>query len=190
MKKIISLSAFAVLVFFSACKKDKNDVTKPADINETEVITTVKLLFRNNTTNAETEFAFTDVDGDGGNDPVIDTIRLSADQEYTVQLLVLDETKTPADTTSNEIEEEKNEHQFFYRKTGSYDLTTTYLDFDDHNVPVGLSVKIETGDAFSAKTNQLRVTLKHQPDVKPTSGLGDVSLGETDIDVFFPILIQ
>ncbi|MBC7451980.1 MAG: hypothetical protein H7259_10865 [Cytophagales bacterium] len=190
MKTTLTTLILATASMLSSCKKDDNDVTKPADINETEVITTVALTFKDQATNAKTIFAFRDLDGDGGNNPTVDTIRLSPNKEYTVTVVVLDETKKPADTTSIEIEKEKNLHQFFYRKIGTYDLTTTYLDFDDHNVPVGLSVKASTGAAFTVKTNQLRVTLKHQPDVKPTSGNGNITLGETDVDVYFPIRIQ
>lgn len=190
MKSIIHTLLLIAIVFLSACKKDKNDVATPPNTNETEIITSVKLLVTNNSSHVEKSFSFRDLDGDGGNNPTIDTIRLNANAEYSVALLVLDESKTPTDTTSIEIKEEKNMHQFFYRKDGAYDLTTTYLDFDDHNVPLGLSVRFTTGSAFSIKTNKLRVTLKHQPEIKPTSGNGDVRLGETDIDVYFPILVQ
>ncbi|HSY61356.1 MAG TPA: hypothetical protein VK796_05740 [Cytophaga sp.] len=180
-----------VLATTIACKKDNNDVSKPANPNETELITTVKLIIApSSNVSAQTFFSYRDLDGDGGNAPTIDTIRLNANTEYNVQVLVLDETKNPVDTTSKEIEAEKNIHQFFYSKIGTYNLTTTYLDFDDHNVPVGLNFKLNTGTGFIEKTNKLQVVLKHQPGLKPTTGSGDESLGETDVEVYFPILIQ
>jgi len=174
-----------------ACKKSKDDVATPVNPNETELITTVKLfVYPTNNTSAVSIFTFRDLDGDGGKAPVIDTIRLQENTEYHLQVLVLDETKNPVDTTSKEILSEKNVHEFFYTQLGNYVLITTYLDFDDHNVPLGLNMKVNTGTAFAEKTNKLKVVLKHQPGLKPTSGKGDSSLGETDIDIEFPILVQ
>ena len=162
------------------------------DFDGTELITTVKLIVTPTTgSNVQSQvFAYRDIDGDGGAAPVVDTIRLSANQSYTVNVLVLDETKNPVDTTSNEIESERYVHEFFYTKIGTYDLTTTYLDFDDHNVPVGLKMRFDVGNAFTAKNNALQVVLKHQPNLKPTTGNGDSTLGETDAEVTFPILVK
>ncbi|ABG60943.1 hypothetical protein [Cytophaga hutchinsonii] len=181
----------AALSTFVSCKKDDKDVASPVNPNETELVTTVKLIIKPvSNTAAEMYASYRDLDGDGGNAPIIDTIRLDANTEYHVQVLVLDETKNPVDTTSKEIEAEKDEHQFFYSKIGTYELTTNYLDFDDNNVPVGLSMNIQTGSAFVQKTNKLQVVLKHQPGLKPITGNGNASLGETDLEVNFPILVK
>jgi len=190
-----SILKSAILAFIitalAACKKDGDNIANPVNPNETELVTTVKLIIAPTTNpSAVMNVSFRDMDGDGGNAPIIDTIRLAPNTEYFVNVLVLDETKNPVDTTSKEIETEKNAHQFFYSKIGTYNLTTTYLDFDDHNVPVGLNVKLNTTTGFTEKTNKLKVVLKHQPGLKPSTGSGDESLGETDLEVYFPILIQ
>lgn len=189
LKLALFIPAIAV---FTACKHDDNDVAKPVNPNETELITTVKLIVAPTANpSAEMYFSYRDLDGDGGSAPVIDTMRLDANTEYHVQVLLLDETKNPVDTISKEIEaNEKEAHQFFYSKIGTYSLTTTYLDFDNNNVPVGLNIKLNTTTGFPEKTNKFQVVLKHQPGLKPTTGSGDESLGETDVDVYFPILIQ
>jgi hypothetical protein len=176
----------------AACKKDDDDVAAPADPNESELITTVKVIVSPIASpTSVSEFSFRDIDGDGGNAPTIDTIRLNANTDYNIQLVLLDESKNPIDTISKEIEEEKDEHQFFYNIIGTYNLTTTYLDFDDNGVPLGLNMEFNTTTGFTIKTNQLQLVLKHQPNVKPTTGTtGDQSLGETDIEINFPILIQ
>jgi hypothetical protein len=194
MKNLLLKSGVLILTLsiLSSCKKDDGNVAKPANPNETELITTVKLII-SPAANSSVKFyaSYRDLDGDGGNAPVIDTLRFDANTEYNVQILVLDETKNPVDTISKEIEEEKDAHQFFYSKVGTYNLTTTYLDFDDNDVPVGLNIKLNTTTGFSEKTNKFQVVLKHQPGIKPTTGsTGDASLGETDIEVYFPILIQ
>jgi hypothetical protein len=196
MKKIkISISKIALFTFviaiIVACKKDDGEVAKPVNPNETELVTTVKLIIApTSNPSAEIYASFRDLDGDGGNSPVIDTIRLGANSEYNVYVLVLDETKNPVDTISYEIEKEKNEHQFFYSKIGTYNLTTTYMDVDDHNVPIGLNIKLNTTTGFAEKTNKFKLVLKHQPGLKPTTCCGDETLGETDLEIYFPIIIQ
>lgn len=195
MKNIKNLLLRSALFIFAlgattACKKDDSDPAKPVNPNETELVTTVKLIVSNLIGSRIEEYSYRDLDGDGGNPPIIDTMRLAANSQYFITIFVLDETKNPVDTTSKEIEAEKNAHQFFYSKIGTYDLTTTYADFDDHNVPVGLSIKLNTTTGFIEKTNKFKIVLKHQPGLKPTSGMGDASLGETDLEVHFPILIQ
>ncbi len=191
-KTISKFILFALVLTATVACKDGGDPAKPVNPNETELITTVKLIIApTSNLSAEMFASYRDLDGDGGNLPIIDTIRLDANTEYHLQVLLLDETKNPVDTISNEIEEnEKNVHQFFYSKIGTYNLTTTYLDFDDNNVPLGLNIKLNTTTGFSEKTNKFQIVLKHQPGLKPTTGAGDESLGETDVEVYFPILIQ
>jgi len=196
MKKnnFMPTKTIALLIFIcvlSACKKNSKDVAQPINPNDQELITTLTLVVSSpSTPNNIHYFSYRDLDGDGGNPPKIDTIRLLENTTYNVQLLVLDETKSPTDTTSKEIFKKKDMHQFFFSKGGPYDLTTTYLDSDDNGVPVGLKISINTGSAFTIKTNKYKVVLKHQPGLKPTSGMGDVYLGETDVEVNFPIRIQ
>jgi hypothetical protein len=175
MKKnnLISAKAITLVVLIcvlSACKKNSKDVAQPVNPNDQELITTLTLgVSSPSTPNNVQYFSYRDLDGSGGNPPKIDTIRLLQNTTYNVQLLVLDETKSPTDTTSKVIYKERDIH---------------------HNgVPVGLKISINTGSAFTIKTNKYKVVLKHQPGLKPTSGKGDVNLGETDVEVSFPITI-
>jgi hypothetical protein len=187
--KVIAL--LGLIFVLNACKKDSKDVAQPVNPIDQELITTLTLVVSPaSTPNNQQYFSYRDLDGDGGNPPKIDTIRLLENTTYHVQLLVLDETKSPADTTSKEILKEKDIHEFFFSKVGTFDLTTTYLDSDDNGVPVGLNISINAGSAFTTKTNTYKVVLKHQPGLKPTSGKGNVNLGETDIEVDFPITIS
>lgn len=188
--KALLLLSFACMLY--ACKKDDKDVSMPANSNDQELITTVRLVVSTDASPTDLKyFSYRDIDGDGGVPPKIDTIRLLENTAYTVRVLLLDETKTPIDTISNDIEAtEKDAHQFFYSKLGMYDLTTTYLDFDDNSVPVGLRISINTGAGFTTKANKYKVVLKHQPGLKPKTGNGNANLGETDVEVDFPILIQ
>ena len=152
--------------------------------NEQELITTLVLVMTNTTNAADIRtFAFKDTDGDGGNEPTIDNINLPANTTYSVAVSILDESKTPADDITTEIAEEKNDHQLFFVPSTGLNLTNTYQDADDNNLPIGLSTRFATG---AISTGILSVTLKHQPDIKDNN----INTGETDVQVNFSVSIQ
>lgn len=184
LNKII-LMAFAMAITVSACKKDDDDVTKPADTNDEELITTVKFLVTD-TENPSTQYVFQyrDVDGLGGNAPIIDTIKLNADKVYAVEILLLDETKIPFDTISNEVLEESADHLFIFEPASS-NLNITINDFDDNTPPLPLGL-LSTWSTGAAINSSIKVSLKHQPGIKN----GDPTRGETDIEVVMPVEIK
>lgn len=186
MKIIKSLSILSLsLLFLSACKKDDNDVTKPNDINEGELITTVKFIVTDTDSPfTQYEFQYRDADGIGGNPPSIDTIKLKENKNYSVQLLLLDESKTPFDTISNEVLEESKDHLFVY-ELGSDSVSITINDFDDNNPPLPLGL-ISTWSTNSSISTTLKLTLKHQPGIKN----GDPVRGETDVEVVMPLSVE
>lgn len=184
--KAFSLIA-GMLAMATACKKDEDikPVTPPVT-NQQELITTVKLTFTDSAnTSSVSTFTFNDPDGDGGAAPTIDTIILAPNKTYLVSVLLLDATKTPVDTISNEVLEEANDHMLFYNHAG-VGITTSYLDQDTNNppLPIGLSTKWKTNATTASGTSQ--VILKHQPGVKN----GTMTPGDTDVDVVFPSRIQ
>ncbi len=185
-KNSLSLLILFFLLIASSCKRNQDDAPSPQDQNEEELITTVSLIIKENGILVDT-FSFKDPDGAGGITPTVEDIILTAGKTYTCTLLLLDETKNPADTTSKEIEEEKEVHQFFFHPSAGTNLTVTYLDYDDNLVPVGLETQLVSG---AASTGTYKIVLKHQPGVKPTSGDGEEALGETDVEVEFDVVIQ
>ena len=187
MKKCIRTTTIILLsTVILSCKKNKDEAPKPQNQNEQEVITTVNLIIKDNGVLVDT-FSFNDPDGVGGLAPTIESILLSKSKTYTCTLLILDKTKTPADTTSVEIEKEKGVHQFFFHPSAGTSMTFAYVDYDDNGVPLGLQSLITTG---AASTGKLTIILKHQPGVKPSSGNGNEALGETDLEVSFDATIQ
>lgn len=175
------------MLAISGCKKDDDIVETPPPVqNEGEVITTMRLIATDSATNTVAgTFTFRDPDGSGGAGPdIFDTIRLAANKTYNVQLVLLNETVTPADSISNEVLAEANDHMFFFHYSGAA-ITQSYLDQDTNTPPlgIGLQTKWKTG-AASAGTSQ--VILKHQPGVKD----GTETPGETDIDITFQTVIQ
>lgn len=189
MKKILNnaLILFIAILAIVACKKkDDPKPSNPQSDDDQELITAMKLVLTEDGTGTVSSFQFSDPDGPGGNAPTQDNIVLSANKTYHGRIILLDQTKSPVDTISNEIEEKKDEHQFFFTVTGA-NLTSSYTDYDTHGVPVGLFPDFVTG---AASTGTLKVTLKHQPEVKPKTGSGDITKGETDIEVTFNLTIN
>lgn len=197
IKQFINLTIVftSTILAFSSCKKD--DPKNPIATNPQEVLTTVIINGYNqndsNNLNYQFNFKWEDLDGDGGTVTTIDTLVLDTGIEYHCQVLILDKTKTPFDTVSFEIEEKKNEHQFFYVPSASLigKWSTEILDFDDNNpkLPVGLNFILST------KSNQnyalpflgtLNMVLSHYDGVPKTTEKSN----ESDIDINFPVKLK
>jgi hypothetical protein len=142
------------------------------------------------TANGETSsFTFRDTDGDGGNEPTQDTIKLDTNTVYTVALTLLNESEDPAEDVTEEIEEEELKHQFFFSSTIN-DLTIAYADEDAEGNPIGLSSTISTIDAG---TGTFTVILRHEPN-KSAEGVSSGEItnagGESDIEVIFNVVVE
>lgn len=179
----LALGAF----IFTSCS---NDDDNPVPVNEEEIITTITITLTPSGGGTAVTLQSTDLDGDGPNDPVI-TISddLTANTTYNGTIILLNETETPAENITEEVEEEAEEHQFFYSLSNGLG-TITYEDTDSDGNPIGLLFTWETADATGGT---LSVTLRHEPN-KNASGVssGDISNagGETDIAQSFSIDIE
>ena len=185
--KNLFIVATAVALIITGCKKDKETVPDPEEpANETEIMTTFKLTFVDSANSANIVTAtFRDPDGDGGKAAVqFDSIKLVANKTYFTSVLILDETKNPVDTISNEVKKEAKDHLFFYTPQGVNE-TITILDKDTNPtpLPVGLQTKWKTG---AASTGSTKIVLRHQPGVKN----GTYAPGETDIEIMFQTKIK
>lgn len=174
-----------LLLTFSACKKDEGSPENPtAPANENEIITTVKLVLTDSN-GAQTTATWKDLDGIGPDQPVVTNLNLKPNQQYSGKVLLLDETKIPADTISNEVAEEAEAHQFFYTLSGSAANQTiiTRSDVDVNQLPLGLTFSLHTSDTANGN---LKVVLKHYDGIPKST---DPTIGETDVMVTFPLLI-
>ena len=176
------LTLFAIIFTFTSCSKD--DDPAPEVVNEEEVITTLEVTL---TSGSSTIIMKTqDLDGDGPNPPVVTVSgNLTSGIVYDGAIKVLNELETPAEDITEEVEEESDEHQFFFTPGGGLDVTTEYSNFDSTGNNLGTQFKLTTG---SASSGRLTFTLRHEP-TKPNSGLVDAG-GETDVEATFNITID
>lgn len=212
--KQLIVSAFIVIatsLLFISCKKDKNTPTPtpnnpPPPANTEEVITTMKLYLTDSATNAVTVFAFEDADGDGGNAGLFSgtnqadsVINLTANTTYFMEIFLLDVTKNPVDTISNEVEEEGKDHMFFFNASSpsgtpfttvlaGSNIKVIYTDLDAGTPArgIGLTTRVRTYSATGSNKYPFTVSLKHQPGVKD----GTFTPGDTDVEIPFKVKVN
>ena len=200
MKNIFKIKylLFAVLTLFifTACEEDE---AAPEEENEVEVFTDVKLVFTPTGGGAAVEAAAQDPDGAGVQElQVLGAINLAANTSYTLTMVIENCLESPCELMNEEIEEEDDEHQFFFAFTndsftspagnGNIDSASdpiNYNDSDGNGNSLGLNTSWTTG---SASSGTFTVQLQHQPDVKTaTSGSTD---GDTDFALTFNLNIN
>lgn len=182
--KKISILLLATFVF-TACSDDD-----PVPVNEEEVITTLTATLTPVGGGDVITLQTRDLDGDGPNAPIITVSgSLTASTTYNGSLELLNETENPAESINEEIEEEDDEHQFFYQATNSI-ATFTYSDTDGDGNPIGLEFQLVTS---TSATGNITITLRHEPN-KEATGVSDGDItnagGETDIQAVFPVTVQ
>ena len=172
------------IISLTSCEKDEPDIP-----NEEELITTLVYTLTPQGGGAAVEFRFTDLDGDGGDAPVIINGTLAANTIYNGAIALLNEAEMPTEDITEEVEEEDEEHQLFFQ-VATANATVVYADADVDGNPIGLASTLTTGDA---SVGTLTITLRHEPD-KSASGVagGDIANagGETDIEVTFDVTVQ
>ena len=200
MKNIFKLNyllyAVLTLFIFTACEEDE---AAPEEENEVEVFTDVKLVFTPAGGGAAVEAAAQDPDGAGVQElQVLGAINLAANTSYTLTMVIENCLESPCELMNEEIEEEDEEHQFFFAFSddaftspagnGNIDSASdplNYNDVDGNDNSIGLNTSWTTGVASSGT---FTVRLQHQPDVKTaTSGATD---GDTDFALTFNLNIN
>lgn len=186
--------------FATSCEKEKT----PDKGNEEEAITTVRLTLtpQGGGTPIVATWRQLDLSGNTAPDTSAALLDLAPNTTYVARLLLLNEAENPADTVSNEVLEEANDHIVFYQPTNTggvlvipgtpnnpngslLNLTITTQDLDSNTppLPIGLETIFSTGAASSGR---VRVVLRHQPEVKN----GTYAPGSTDVDATFRVNIS
>ena len=184
-----------MIFFLFAC----NDVEKHDHHHhhEHELMTTINLSFQSDA--GEETFTWADVEESGT--PTIDDIILAADTSYTLSISILNELEDPAENVTEEIQDEADEHQFFFLGTAMENglITHSYNDEDGNGDPLGLENSIDT---TSAGEGVLNLVLRHMPPENDTptkvSGLAEQVESEgftnvgggNDFDINFEITVE
>ena len=180
-----SLIALFTIVgsLFISCSSDDD---APVPVNEEEVITTLTVTLTPVGGGTAITLQTRDLDGDGPDAPVINVSgNLTAMTTYIGTVVLLNETETPAENITLEVEAEDDEHQFFYTTNGNLDVTTAGFNLDGNGNILGTTFTLDAG---AASTGTYTVTLRHEP-TKPNTGLADAG-GETDISASFTVTVQ
>lgn len=179
----------ALLVVFAltltAC-----DSTDPGEdgAGEEEVISNVTLTLENqadnSTVTAEAVF------DEGGVKQSADTLRLAAGATYDGAITLRN--RFDNEDITAEIEDEREEHQFFYELLGDLAnaMSITITDADANGLPVGLAFTVNVAPVPAERTGDVRVVLGHYDERAKQAGetIGDIP--ETDIDFTYPVSIE
>lgn len=195
---LFSSLAIASMAFLGSCDDDD-----PKKEDTPELITEATLTFTPTGGGTTVTVTATDPDGEGVQDLTVDgPINLALNKTYALNVELInglaDPTEPEYDITA-EVEEEGDEHMFFFAWTnnvfsdpdgnGNVDNRAddvNYNDEDDNGLPIGLSTSWTT--VASAASGTFRIMLKHQPDLKSASSTS--STGESDIDLAFTINVN
>ena len=183
------------LIFISSCSEDD---AAPAEENEEEVITDVKLIFTNSSNASDiVEARAQDPDGTGVKElQILDSIILSSNTTYNLTFEIMNNLETPGEDIGAEILREGTEHQIFFgfipsfsSPSGSgnidYSGPINYGDTDANGNPIGLKSSWTTFGGLALF--DFTVRLQHQPDIKTSStGAND---GDTDFELSFKLWI-
>lgn len=171
-----NISAFTALTFTLLAGSCRTE-----DKTEQETITTIEVHVKGG--NFDKKFYWRDKDGDGGANPVIDTIELPAN---TLSLLcdvhVYDESKIPTGDITEEIRAEAEDHLLVYRVSG-VNLSVAYNDRDTQGKNLGISTIWTTSNPSRGTLN---ILLYHEPADK--ANVTDPG-GDVDFDVVLPVKI-
>ena len=184
-----------LVMALAACKKEDpvppvGGGNPPPPPNEQELITTVIVHLTSLDGTEERTFTWRDLDGPGGNPPVIESEPLTSGTVYRARIELFDESDpNDVEDITEEIEEEADEHQFFFIVSGA-ELTVAYDDADEDGNPVGLESIWST---IAPSSGSITIILRHDPD-KDAPGVADGDItnagGDTDVEVVFPVTIQ
>ena len=163
------------------CDSDDPDDDGPG---EEEFITSMTITLSPDGGGDNVVVTASDPDGDGAGFE-IDTINLVANTMYTGTVVVSDDINN--EDITEEIEEEADEHQFFFTAAGGAigRVTVDITDLDSNGFPVGLEFTLAVSDGAAA-SGTMQVVLSHY-DEGPKDGV--TPSDESDIDVVFPVEI-
>lgn len=160
---------------------------------EVELITTLKITLTPQGGGSPLTVQFQDLDGEGGNAPVVDKIVVDRGKVYDGEIQELNELESPPEDITLEVKEEAETHQLFFDTLGGFSpATVAYADKesdyvtntgDDHPVGIRFTLTVPA----NAQNGQFRVSQSHY-DAGPKDGV--TPSDETDIEVTFEVEVR
>lgn len=173
---------------FTACDNPADD----DDAGEQELITRVTIQLQEQGSSNVVNIVWSDPDGDGLGD-FTGTATLRANRTYKGTIQLLDELATDPTkrNITEEIEEEADEHQFFYTFSNSLRpfATITITDTDSNGLPLGLEFDLVTAalpGGTTSLTGTLNIVLSHYETITKT---GTNPGNEEDVNITAPVSI-
>lgn len=180
------------------------DITFPLVIaegnEEEEVINQIVVTFTPDNGEDPVTATWFDADGEGAGNPTVEHIDLQEGVTYNMVMTLTNTLGTEAEDLTVEIQEEAEDHMFFFSFTegtfsnpmgdGNVDNRNDPLNYDDQDsngLPVGLST-IWTAGGHTDDFVDFNIVLKHQPGQKTATS--DATVGGTDVDITFPLQIK
>ncbi|MBN3582385.1 hypothetical protein JYB64_08295 [Algoriphagus aestuarii] len=197
MKLVKNSILFAALLFSSVLFSCESE--DPVIENDEEVITDVTLKFTEldgsgTPVGDSFEFLASDPQGVELGNPTIETVNLLKGKTYRMEVLLYNSIAN--EDITEEVEEESDEHQFFFLGSGftSSILTIAYDDPSGENI--GLQNILSVSASPGANATELRVVLRHDLN-KGYPGTENPNFtnfaqagGESDLDITFPVQIN
>ncbi|MBN3518871.1 hypothetical protein JYB62_02550 [Algoriphagus lutimaris] len=195
LKKPTLLIAMMVSLALASCKSED-----PVPENDEELITDVTLRFTEvdasgNAIGTPFEFVASDPQGVELGDPTIETVELVKGKSYQMEIFLYN--SIADEDITEEVQEESDEHQFYFLGTafvGSPVLTYTYDDLNGEII--GLKGQVEVAEFPGFNNANMRIILRHDLD-KNFPGADNPNFenftqagGETDLDLTFPLVLN
>lgn len=176
---IYTLILGSSIFFFQSCRQDD-----PEPVNEEELITTLQVTLTPSAGGSPVTLKFFDGDGEHGSMAPLMTVSgpLTAGTGYSATIQLLNETLTPPEDVSAEVEEEGSDHLICFDTSAN--ITVTYEDTDAGGLPLGLTTSWLTG---AAGPGEVTITLRHQAGTKTGACPG---AGDTDVEVTFNVSVE
>ncbi len=192
LNKWTNIALFSVILLslgLTACDKPADD----DDAGEQEFITKVTIRLEEQGSQNVVNIVWNDPNGDGIGD-FTGTANIKSNRTYKGSIELLNELTTDPDerNVTKEIEEEADEHQFFY--TFSNNLAqfavVTITDRDSRGLPVGLKFDLVTATlpgGTASLTGSMNIVLSHYTTITKT---GTNPGNEEDVNISAPVTIS
>ena len=166
-------NALMAAVLFSQMTGCEDPVTDES--NDIQITTLIYHLVPRGTRDT-VSLEFQDLDGEGGDDPIVRNRKIDTNTEYFGYIELLDENHPNPEKPHERVDNNRSNYQFFYELSDTSNHDISFLDSDPTGYPVGLTTRFVSG---SGNTERLNIRLYESldksaagPDFSDTTNVG------------------